>query len=83
MTLAGYEGWVAVKEGAFWALYFDWDGDRLQSKVGDGTPVVDIDLVRRETRFKRPPRQPQAEQPEGPPVEGQGQEQQPATEAQT
>lgn len=58
MTLAGYEGFVAVKEGAFWALYFDWDGDRLKSKVEPGTPVVDVDLLRKEMRTRKPPPQP-------------------------
>lgn len=62
MTLAGYEGFVAVKEGAFWAVYFDWDGDRLKSKVEEGTPVVDIDLLRREMRTRKPPPQPKQPQ---------------------
>lgn len=56
MTLAGYEGFVAVKEGNFWSLYFDWDGDRLKSKVADGTPVIDVDLLRQEMRVRRPPK---------------------------
>lgn len=63
LTLAGYEGFVAVKEGNFWALYFDWDGDRLASKVPAGTPVVDVDLLRKELRTRKPPRQPQLEKP--------------------
>lgn len=64
MTLAGYEGFVAVKEGGFWALYFDWDGDGLKAKVEEGTPVVELDLVRREMRTRRPPPQPK-QPPEG------------------
>ncbi|KAF3771405.1 hypothetical protein M406DRAFT_248090 [Cryphonectria parasitica EP155] len=64
LTLAGYEGFVAVKEGNFWALYFDWDGDRLEGKVGQGVTVVDVDLIRKELRERKPPRQPQQEQPE-------------------
>lgn len=59
LTLCGYEGFVAVKEGSFWALYFDWDGDRLAAKVPAGTPVVDVDLHRHELRNRKPPRQPQ------------------------
>lgn len=70
MTLAGYEGFVAVKEGAFWALYFDWDGDRLKSKVEEGTPVIDIDLLRKEMRTRRPPPQPK-QPPSGSPEEAQ------------
>lgn len=65
MTLAGYEGFVAVKEGNFWSLYFDWDGDRLKSRVPEGTPVVEVDLLRKEMRTRKPPRQPQNEQPQG------------------
>lgn len=57
LTLAGYEGFVAVKEGNYWALYFDWDGDRLKSKVPQGTPVVDIDLLRQEMRHRKPSKQ--------------------------
>lgn len=50
LTFGGWEGWLAVKEGDFWALYFDRDGDRLVSKVKEGTPVLDIELWRREIR---------------------------------
>lgn len=63
LTLAGYEGFVAVKEGNFWALYFDWDGDRLLGKLGPGVTVVDVDLTRKEMRHRRPPR-PQADNKE-------------------
>lgn len=63
MTLAGYEGFVAVKEGNFWALYFDWDGDRMLAKLGPGVPVVDVDLIRQEMRTPRPPRIEQPQQP--------------------
>lgn len=73
MTLAGYEGFVAVKEGAFWALYFDWDGDRLKSKVEPGTPVVDVDLLRKEMRTRKPPPQPKQ------PTAGQDEKQQQQT----
>ncbi|CZR65446.1 uncharacterized protein PAC_15346 [Phialocephala subalpina] len=50
LTFGGWEGWLAVKEGDFWALYFDRDNDRLVSKVEAGTPVLDIELWRREVR---------------------------------
>lgn len=78
MTLAGYEGFVAVKEGAFWALYFDWDGDRLKSKVEPGTPVVDVDLLRKEMRTRKPP-----PQPKQPPVGEEGKQQQHAGQPET
>lgn len=54
LTLGGWEGFVAVQEGDFWALYFDLDGDRLQSKVPEGTPVLDIELQRIEMRTPKP-----------------------------
>jgi len=50
LTFGGWEGWVAVKEGDFWCLYFDIDGDKLASKVNSETPVLDIELWRREIR---------------------------------
>jgi hypothetical protein len=50
LTFGGWEGWLAVKEGDFWALYFDRDNDRLASKIQAGTPVLDIELWRREIR---------------------------------
>ncbi|PSR78346.1 hypothetical protein BD289DRAFT_509098 [Coniella lustricola] len=58
LTLAGYEGFMAVKEGNFWALYFDWDGDRLQKKYGPDITAVDIDLTRKEMRHRKPPTPP-------------------------
>lgn len=53
LNFGGWEGWLAVQEGDFWALYFDLDGDRLASKVEAGTPVLDIELWRREVRGRR------------------------------
>ncbi|KAI1075013.1 hypothetical protein F5B20DRAFT_417518 [Whalleya microplaca] len=50
LTFAGWEGFLAVKEGDFWALYFDIDQDSLHSKVEDGTPVLEIQLLRVEMR---------------------------------
>ncbi|KAL5594004.1 hypothetical protein BROUX41_001057 [Berkeleyomyces rouxiae] len=55
LTLLGWEGFVAVaEEGAVWALYFDLDGDRLKGRIPDGTPVVEVELVRRELRTEKP-----------------------------
>ena len=45
LTFEGWEGFCAVREGDFWALYFDRDGDGLRGKVGVGTPVVEIGRV--------------------------------------
>lgn len=52
--LGGWEAFVAVKEGSFWALYFDLDGDRLRSKVPEGTPVLELELRRIEMRVPKP-----------------------------
>lgn len=54
LTLGGWEGFVAVKEGNFWALYFDLEGDRLRSKVAEGTPVLEVELQRIEMRVPKP-----------------------------
>ncbi|KAI8965191.1 hypothetical protein F5Y11DRAFT_355040 [Daldinia sp. FL1419] len=50
LTFSGWEGFLAVKEGDFWALYFDVDEDSLKSKVKSGTLVLDIELLRVEMR---------------------------------
>ena len=55
LTFGGWEGFVAVKEGDFWALYFDRDSDKLRSRVKAGTPVIEIELLRREMRTPQPP----------------------------
>lgn len=56
LTFAGWEGFCLVKEGDFWALYFDLDDDMLKSKISRGTPVLEIELTRKEMRVRRPPR---------------------------
>lgn len=63
LTLHGYENFVAVQNGPFWSLYFDWDGDHLEGRVPPGTAVVEIDLVRRELRNRKPRRKPGEENP--------------------
>ncbi|KAI1086531.1 hypothetical protein F5B19DRAFT_137919 [Rostrohypoxylon terebratum] len=52
LTFAGWEGFFAVKEGDFWALYFDIDQDNLKSKVKEGVPVLEVELLRTEMRLK-------------------------------
>ncbi|KAI0521901.1 hypothetical protein F5B22DRAFT_509351 [Xylaria bambusicola] len=54
LTFGGWEGFLAVKEGNFWGLYFDVDGDGLKSKVEEGTPVLEIELLRVEMRLPKP-----------------------------
>ncbi|CAN8105097.1 unnamed protein product [Discula destructiva] len=55
LTLGGWEGFLAVKEGEFWALYFDAVNDRLRSKLAEDTPVLEIELQRIEMRTPKPP----------------------------
>lgn len=43
-------GFLIVKEGDFWGLYFDRDNDRLKGKVTEGTPVLEVELMRKEVR---------------------------------
>ncbi|KAI1764099.1 hypothetical protein GGR53DRAFT_332817 [Hypoxylon sp. FL1150] len=52
LTFAGWEGFFAVKEGDFWALYFDVDQDNLKTKVREGTPVLEVELLRTEMRVQ-------------------------------
>ncbi|KAF3763678.1 hypothetical protein M406DRAFT_352430 [Cryphonectria parasitica EP155] len=54
LTMGGWEGFVAVLEGDFFALYFDLDDDRLKSKVAQGTPVIEVELQRIEMRAAKP-----------------------------
>ncbi|KAK9413811.1 hypothetical protein SUNI508_11629 [Seiridium unicorne] len=56
----GWEGFLAVKEGGFWALYFDMERDKLQSKLPTGTPVLEVQL----TRVEIPVQVPREEQEE-------------------
>lgn len=71
LTFGGWEGFLAVKEGNFWALYFDIDEDHLKAKIAEGiipegTPVLEIMLQRIEMRLPKPkPPPPKVEQPEG------------------
>ncbi|KAF9700718.1 hypothetical protein EKO04_001522 [Ascochyta lentis] len=54
LTFNGWEGWCAVEEyEGYWCLYFDIDDDGLRSKVAPGTRVLEIELSRKEKRFKK------------------------------
>lgn len=54
LTFDGWEGWCVVEEApSLWALYFDVDDDGLKSKVAPGTRVLDVELSRKETRWKK------------------------------
>ncbi|KAH8900903.1 hypothetical protein GQ53DRAFT_618708, partial [Thozetella sp. PMI_491] len=67
LTFGGWEGFVAVQEGEFWAIYFDLHGDNLKTKVAPGTPVIEIEVLRTELRVRKPPPPPPPEEtnPEG------------------
>ncbi|XXH04142.1 hypothetical protein Hte_010555 [Hypoxylon texense] len=52
LTFAGWEGFFAVKEGEFWGLYFDVDQDNLKSKIKEGVPVLEVQLLRTEIRVQ-------------------------------
>ncbi|KAH9890179.1 hypothetical protein F4778DRAFT_752888 [Xylariomycetidae sp. FL2044] len=55
MTLEGWEGFVAVEEfPGTWALYFDKDDDGLVTKVPMGTRVLEVELIRREKKERKP-----------------------------
>ncbi|KAH0847232.1 hypothetical protein FOPE_00425 [Fonsecaea pedrosoi] len=54
MTLDGWEGFVVVEEErGLWALYFDCDDDGLRAKVPQGTRILEVELWRREKRWKK------------------------------
>lgn len=63
MTLEGWEGFVAVEESpGLWALYFDRNDDGLRSKFGKSKRVLEVELWRKEKRWKRDPLVRQEEQ---------------------
>lgn len=54
LTFDGWEGWCAVEEyEGYWCLYFDVDDDGLKSKIAPGVRVLEIELSRKEKRFKK------------------------------
>lgn len=63
MTIEGWEGFVAVEEvPGSWAIYYDQDDDGLKSKVSMGTRILEVELIRREKKERKP--EPDAEEPE-------------------
>lgn len=55
ITLEGWEGFMAVREGkGIWSLYFDRDDDGLQGKVFKKT-ILEVELARKEMRKSREP----------------------------
>lgn len=54
MTFDGWEGWCAVEEyPSLWALYFDKDDNGLQGKIQEGTRVLEVELTRKEKKWKK------------------------------
>jgi hypothetical protein len=65
LTFGGWEGFLAVREGIFWALYFDVEQNKLKSKkIPEGTPILEIQLRRIEMLV--PPAQEEQASQEGP-----------------
>ncbi|OAG12471.1 uncharacterized protein CC84DRAFT_1070445, partial [Paraphaeosphaeria sporulosa] len=63
LTFDGWEGWCAVEEApGRWALYFDRDDDGLRAKLSPGTRVLEIELTRKEKRWKKDGEERQADQ---------------------
>lgn len=50
LNFGGWEGFVVVQEGNFWALYFDRDSNSLKGKVEAGAVVLEVELLRKECR---------------------------------
>jgi hypothetical protein len=56
LTFEGWEGFVAVEEEPYlWGIYFDRDDNGLKAKVPPGTRVLEIELTRREKKWKKDP----------------------------
>jgi hypothetical protein len=56
LTFEGWEGFVAVEEEPYlWGIYFDRDDNGLRGKVPSGTRVLEIELTRREKKWKKDP----------------------------
>ncbi len=65
LTYAGWEGFVAVKEGGFWALYFDHKGDLLSENITDDVPILEVELLRMELKERRKVKLPRSELEKG------------------
>jgi len=54
ITLEGWEGFVAVREGpGNWALYFDRNDDGLEDVISSKTRSVEVELTRKEMKKRR------------------------------
>ncbi|KAF2103627.1 hypothetical protein NA57DRAFT_62556 [Rhizodiscina lignyota] len=54
LTFEGWEGFVAAEESPnIWAVYFDVEDDGLKGKVSPETRILEIELSRKETRYKK------------------------------
>jgi hypothetical protein len=63
LTLHGWEGFYAVKEGSFWALYFDIENNGLEGKVAADTPAIELSLLRTEILVKPPKKTEETQDP--------------------
>ncbi|KAJ4982923.1 hypothetical protein SVAN01_11590 [Stagonosporopsis vannaccii] len=54
LTFDGWEGWCAVEEyEGYWSLYFDVDDNGLKQKIEPGIRVLELELSRKEKKFKK------------------------------
>lgn len=54
MTLEGWEGFMAVREGkGNWALYFDREDDGLEGLISPKKRKVEVELSRKEMKVRR------------------------------
>lgn len=54
LNLDGWEGFTVVEEEeGVWALYFDWDDDGLDTKVGLDKRIMEVELSRKEIRMMK------------------------------
>lgn len=54
LNLDGWEGFTVVEEEeGVWALYFDWDDDGLEGKVGLDKRIMEVELSRKEIRMMK------------------------------
>jgi len=54
LNLDGWEGFTVVEEEeGVWALYFDWDDDGLDGKVGLDKRIMEVELSRKEIRMMK------------------------------
>lgn len=55
LIFAGWEGFLAVRDGIFWSLYFDVERDKLKSRqLPEDTTILEVQLRRIEMLIMPP-----------------------------